>query len=61
MQLPEAERKRVDELSAKSRSGSLTDAEENELDSYLDIGSLLAVMQSRARRFLNETSGVSRV
>lgn len=55
MQLPEADRARVNELSAKARSGSLTGAEAAELDSYLHIGSLLGVMQSRARRLLKKT------
>ena len=59
MQLPDADRKRVDELSAKARSGSLNDAEEAELDSYLHIGSLLGVMQSRARRLLKRTGVVA--
>ena len=52
MQLPLGDRERVDELSAKAREGSLTEEETQELDSYLHIGSLLAVMQSRARRLL---------
>ena len=52
MQLPEADRDRVNQLSARARAGALTSAEETELDSYLHIGSLLGVMQSRARRFL---------
>ena len=55
MQLPEADRDRVDELSAKARAGLLTDAEEAELDSSLHIGSLLGVMQSRARRLLKRS------
>jgi hypothetical protein len=59
MQLPETDRDRVDELSAKARSGSLARAEEAELDSYLHIGSLLGVMQSRARRFLKKTGSVA--
>ena len=59
MQLPDADRDRVDELSAKARSGSLTDAEAAELDSYLHIGSLLGVMQSRARRLLRKTGHVT--
>lgn len=58
MQLPDADRERVDELSAKARSGSLTQTEEAELDSYLHIGSLLGVMQSRARRRLKKTGRV---
>ena len=52
MKLPPADEARVNELSAKARAGSLTEAEALELDSYLHIGSLLAVMQSRARRLL---------
>jgi hypothetical protein len=59
MHLRDADRDRVDELSAKARSGSLTDAEEVELDSCLHVGSLLGVMQSRARRLLRKTSGVA--
>ena len=55
MQLPKADRDRVDELSARTRSGSLTDAEEAELDSCLHIGSLLGVTQSRARRLLGKS------
>lgn len=60
LQLPEADQERVDELSAKARSGSLTSAEEAELDSYLHIGSLLAVVQSRARRLLKNTVRTTR-
>jgi hypothetical protein len=52
MKLPSGDEDRVNELSAKARAGSLTDAETQELDSYLHIGSLLAVMQSKARRLL---------
>jgi hypothetical protein len=60
MRLPRADGARVDELSAKARAGTLTDPETAELDSYLHIGSLLAVMQSRARRLLKNTDRVSR-
>jgi hypothetical protein len=49
MQLPARDQERVNELSAKARAGTLTAGEEQELDSYLHIGRLLAVMQSRAR------------
>lgn len=52
MKLPSADEDRVNELSSKAREGSLTEAETQELDSYLHIGSLLAVMQSKARRLL---------
>jgi uncharacterized protein YnzC (UPF0291/DUF896 family) len=52
MKLPSGDEDRVNELSAKARAGSLTAAENQELDSYLHIGSLLATLQSKARRLL---------
>ena len=52
MKLPSSDEDRVQELSAKARSGSLTDSETQELDSYLHVGILLGVMQSKARRLL---------
>jgi hypothetical protein len=52
MKLPTGDEERVNELSAKARAGSLTEAEAQELDSYLHIGFLLGVMQSKARRLL---------
>ena len=55
MQLPPADEERVNELSAKARAGSLGESEAQELDSYLHIGRLLAVMQSRARRLLKNS------
>jgi len=55
MRLPSGDEDRVNELSAKARAGSLTEAERQELDSYLHIGSLLAVMQSTARRLRKHT------
>jgi hypothetical protein len=52
MKLPSSDEERINELSAKARSGSLTDSETQELDSYLHIGILLGVMQAKARRLL---------
>ena len=52
IKLPPNDEDRVNELSAKARAGTLTEPEQQELDSYLHIGSLLAVMQSKARRLL---------
>ena len=52
MKLPSGDEDRVNELSAKARAGSLTEVENQELDSYLHIGALLAVMQSKARCLL---------
>ncbi|MGH9651924.1 MAG: hypothetical protein ACRD6B_00440 [Bryobacteraceae bacterium] len=60
MKLPESDENRVNELSAKARAGSLTEAETQELDSYLHIGFLLGVMQLKARHLLQTKSDVAR-
>lgn len=51
IQLPHDDEERVNELSSKARAGSLTAAEEQELDGYLHIGTQLAILQSKARQF----------
>ena len=43
---------RMNELSEMARCGSLADAEAAELDSYIHVSNLLAVMQSKARQSL---------
>lgn len=47
-----ADRDRMNTLSAKARDGSLTAEEDEELDNFLRVGDLLAIMQSKARRSL---------
>jgi len=51
---------RMNILSARAREGTLTGEETAELDSYLHVGSLLAILQSRARRFLKSEGVLSR-
>ncbi len=53
MGLPNSGEKRVNELSAKAQTGTMTDAETQELDSYLHVGYLLGVVRARARESLN--------
>ena len=60
IRFPAADEERVDELSAKARAGTLTEAETQELDSYLHVGSLLAVLQSKARQFLQRADAAPR-
>lgn len=43
---------RMNSLSERARDGTLTKEETDELDSYLHVGSLLSMLQSRARRVL---------
>jgi hypothetical protein len=47
-----ADRERMNALAAKARTGTLTTDEDEELESYLRVGDLLAIMQSKARRSL---------
>ena len=42
----------VDDLSQRARQGTLNAAEGRELDEYIHIGSLLAILQSKARQAL---------
>lgn len=42
----------VDVLSQKARAGSLTPAERTELDEFIRVADLLAILQSRARQAL---------
>jgi hypothetical protein len=50
--LEEGDRRRMLQLADGSGSGTLTVDEQAEFDSYLHVGNLLAVMQSRARAVL---------
>lgn len=50
----ECDRERMEQLAERSQSGALTAAEQEELDSYLHVGNLLAVIQSKARAALRQ-------
>ena len=45
----ESDQARMQDLADRSEAGALPDDEGREFDSYLHVGNLLAVMQSRAR------------
>jgi hypothetical protein len=44
---------RMNALAAKARAGSLTSAEEAEVEAYSRVSSLLGILKSKARRALN--------
>jgi hypothetical protein len=48
----ESDRHRMKQLAERSEGGTLTPEEQTEFDSYLHVGNLLAVMQSRAKMAL---------
>jgi hypothetical protein len=47
---------RMDELAEKNSAGSLTPEEREELRDYVELGDLLAIAQSKARRILKNYS-----
>jgi hypothetical protein len=49
---------RMQELAGRSEEGTLTESETREFDTYLHIGNLLAVMQSKARLALQGCDSV---
>jgi hypothetical protein len=52
----EADVARMRELARKNRGGRLTPAEEQELDNFVRVGDLLAILQSKARKLLRGDS-----
>lgn len=47
---------RMNELSEAARGGKLTAKEQAELDSYIHVSNLLAIMQSKGRRSLQRSA-----
>jgi hypothetical protein len=52
IRFPEVDIARMDSLSDLAQQGMLSTDRQAELDSYIHVGNLLALMQSRARRLL---------
>jgi hypothetical protein len=54
----ESDRKRMNELAAKARAGTLTDQENQDLENFLLVGHMLDLMHSKARMSLrSRTAG----
>jgi hypothetical protein len=56
LDFPAADHRRVEALSAKASTGNLTDAERSQLDEYLRVANLLAILQSKARLSLQRAA-----
>jgi hypothetical protein len=52
LDFPRKDHQRLQRLSAKASAGTLSEKERAELDDYLRVADLLALMQSKARRAL---------
>ncbi len=57
LSFPESDKKRMRELSAKARAGTLTAEEDAEAGRYELLGHLLGIMQSKARQSLKSHRG----
>ena len=55
LRAPTAAQTRIEELADKCTTGTLTAEEASEYDSYLSAGSLIAVLQAKARALLAKT------
>ena len=57
LDFPAADHARFEDLSEKAQDGTLTAEEAEELDGYLHVDSLLAIMRLRANRSLRQDEG----
>ncbi|MFO0844955.1 MAG: hypothetical protein U0797_21605 [Gemmataceae bacterium] len=56
----EQDKARMHELAAKNQESTITAEEQGELESYVKVGDLLAILQSKARARLNKGERVNR-
>jgi hypothetical protein len=56
MKFSRRDRRRINELSALARQGTLSEAQADELDFYLNLGSILTILHSKARVALKRRS-----
>jgi hypothetical protein len=52
----EADHLRMAELASKSNEGTLSNEEREELETYVEVGDLLSLLQSKARSYLKKHS-----
>jgi hypothetical protein len=53
------DRQRMHELAGKAQEGTLSERERDEADSYAFVGNVLSILQSKARRSLQQATGDS--
>jgi hypothetical protein len=56
LEFGDEDKTRMHELAAKNREGRISAEELQDLDSYIKVGDLVAILQSRARKFLRTKS-----
>jgi len=56
LEFDESEQRRMHQLAAKAQEGTLTPDEEYAIGNYERVGSMLAILKSKARKVLKRTS-----
>ena len=56
LDFPDAAAARIEILNEKANQGTLTEAEEAELEAYVNVSDLLAYWQSKARQALQQSA-----
>lgn len=56
LELPERDQRRAHELALKAQEGSLTPEEEDAIENYGRVGTMLAILKSKARKVLKRTT-----
>jgi len=56
LEFPESDQQRMHELALKAQEGDLTPEEEVETDNFERAGTTLAILKSKARKVLKQTS-----
>ena len=54
LDFPDGDAARIEELNVRANEGELTEAEQAELEAYININDLLAYWQSKARQSLQQ-------
>lgn len=55
LEFPESDQQRMHELAVKAQEGTLTSEEESAIDNYERVGTMLAILKSKARKILKRT------
>ncbi len=59
LEFDQADKDRMHALAAKARAGTLSPDEQTEVEAYSRVGSLLGILQSKARRVLKRRPGAN--
>ncbi len=59
LEFPPADQARYEELSEKAQAGTLTPAEQEDLDDYLNLNDFLIILKTKASESLKQTNSAA--